>query len=150
MNIFPYLGLGVIITLSSKIISNEKIYNITHSNFPSCVCFHYEGMNNTSIGKRGMYINCKYFYYIFYYSCKLDCDSHRPDKVNNYIHHPNIRVRRACIEEALVFVEHGVAHTTSILETDCSSFHWHIARLSADSPKRCWAMQANTRTLCNV
>jgi hypothetical protein len=43
-----------------------------------------------------------------------------------------------------------VAHTTSVLEADCSSSHWHIARLSADYTKRCWAMQANTRTLYNV
>ena len=66
------LGLGVIITLSSDIASNEKISNITHCNFPSYVCFHYEIMNNTSIGKRYMYINCKYLYYIFCYLCKLD------------------------------------------------------------------------------
>ena len=31
----------------------------------------------------------------------MDCDSHRPDKVNYFIHRPNIRVRRACIEESL-------------------------------------------------
>ena len=72
MNFLPYLGLGVIIMLSSNIVSNEKIYNITHCNFSSCVCFHYENMNNTSIRKRGMYINCKYFYYIFHYLYKLD------------------------------------------------------------------------------
>jgi hypothetical protein len=29
VNLLPYLGLGVIITISSKIASNEKIYNIT-------------------------------------------------------------------------------------------------------------------------
>jgi hypothetical protein len=77
-------------------------------------------------------------------------DSHRPDKVKYPIHRPNARVRRACIEKSLVSAEHGVAHTTSMLETDCSSSYWHIARLSADYAKRCWAMQANTRTLCNV
>ena len=80
----------------------------------------------------------------------VDCDSHRPDKVNYSIPRPNTRVRRACIEESLVSTEHGVAHTISMLETDCSSSHWHIARLLANSAKRCWAMQANTRTLCNA
>jgi hypothetical protein len=79
-----------------------------------------------------------------------DCDSHRPDKVNYSIPCPNTRVRRACIEEFLVSAKHGVAHTTSMLETDCSSSHWHIARLPTDSAKRCWAMQANTMTLCNA
>ena len=80
----------------------------------------------------------------------MDCNSHRPDKVNYSIHRPNTRVRRACIEESLVFAKHGVAHITSILEIDCSSSYWHIARLSADSAKQCWAMQTNTRILCNV
>jgi hypothetical protein len=51
----------------------------------------------------------------------VKCDSHRPNKVNYSIHRPNARVRRACIEESLVSAEHGVAHTTSVLETDCSS-----------------------------
>ena len=53
----------------------------------------------------------------------VDCDSHRPDKVNYSIPRPNTRVRRACIEESLVSTEHGVAHTISMLETDCSSSH---------------------------
>ena len=30
-----------------------------------------------------------------------DCDSHRPDKVDYSIPHPNTRVKRACIEESL-------------------------------------------------
>ena len=46
----------------------------------------------------------------------VDCDSHRLDKVNYSIPRPNTRVRRACIEESLVSAEHGVAHTTSVLE----------------------------------
>ena len=53
----------------------------------------------------------------------LDCDSYRPDKVNYSISRPNIRVRRMCIEEFLVSAEHGVAYTTSVLETDYSSSH---------------------------
>ena len=53
----------------------------------------------------------------------VNCDSHQPDKINYSIHRPNARVNRACIEEALVSVEHGVAHITSVLETDWSSSH---------------------------
>jgi hypothetical protein len=68
------------------------------------------------------------------------CDSHRPDKVNYFIPRPNTRVKRSYIEESLVSADHGVAHTTSVLETDCSSSHWHIARLPANSAKRYWAM----------
>ena len=79
-----------------------------------------------------------------------DCDSHRPDKVNYLIPHPNTRVKRACIEESLNSAEHGMAHTTSMLETNCPSSHWHIARLPSNSAKRCWAMQANTGSLCNA
>ena len=80
----------------------------------------------------------------------VDCASHRPDKVNYSIPCLNTRVRRACIKESLVSTEHCMAHTSSMLETDCSSSHWHIARLRANSAKRCWAMQANTRTMCNA
>jgi hypothetical protein len=79
-----------------------------------------------------------------------DCDSHRPDKVNYLIPRPNTRVKNACIEEYLNFAEYGVAHTTSVLETNCPSSHWHIARLPSNSAKRCWAMQANTWSLCNA
>ena len=80
----------------------------------------------------------------------VDCDSHRPDKVKYFIPRHNTTVRGACLEEFFVFAKHGVAHTTSVLKTDYSSSHWHIARLLANSAKRCWAMQANTRTLCNA
>jgi len=79
-----------------------------------------------------------------------DCDSYRCDKVNYSIPRPNTRAKRACIEESLNSTEHGVAHTTSVLETDCHSSHWHIARLPPNSAKRCWAMQANTGILCHA
>jgi hypothetical protein len=79
-----------------------------------------------------------------------DCDSHRLDKVNYSIPRPNTRVKRACIKEYLNFAEYGMTHTTSVLETDCPSSHWHIARLPSNSAKRCWVMQANTGSLCNV
>ena len=74
----------------------------------------------------------------------LNCDSHRPIKVNYSILRLNTRVRRAWIEGSLVFAEHGVTHTTSMLETDCCSSHWHIVRLPSNSAKRCWVIQANT------
>ena len=72
VNLLPYPGLGVIITFSSETTFDEKIYNITLCNFLSYTYPHYGSMNGTSIGKCGMYINCKNFYYIFKYLCKLD------------------------------------------------------------------------------
>ena len=84
VNLLPYPGLGAIITLSSGTDSNEKVYNITLCNFPSCTCPHYGSMNGTSIGKRGMYINCKHLYYIFRYLCKLDY------KKDTFIHAPTL------------------------------------------------------------
>ena len=48
-----------------------------------------------------------------------DCDSHRPDKVNYSIPRPNTQATRQRIEESLSSAIHGVAHTTSVLETDC-------------------------------
>ena len=79
-----------------------------------------------------------------------DCDPHQPDKLIYSIPCPNTRVKRACIEKYLNFAEYGVVHTTSVLDLDCPSSHWHIARLPFNSAKRCWAMQTNTRSLCNA
>jgi hypothetical protein len=44
------------------------------------------------------------------------------------------------------FLERDVPHNTLMLETNCPSSHWHIARMPTYSTKRCWAMQANTKT----
>ena len=74
---------------------------------------------------------------------RADCGSHRFDKVNYSIPRPDTRAKKACIE-SLNSTEHGVAHTTFVLETDCPSSHWHIARLPPNSAKRCRAMQAHT------
>ena len=46
--------------------------------------------------------------------------------------------------------EHGVAHTPLVLEPNCPFSHWRITRLSPNFAKRCWAIQANTWTLCNT
>lgn len=73
-----------------------------------------------------------------------------PDKINYSIPCPNTRVMKTSIKEHLNCTKCGVIHTTSILEIDCLSSHWHIARLPTNSAKGCWAMQANTWTLCNA
>ena len=79
-----------------------------------------------------------------------DCVSHRFDKVNYSIPRLDIKAKKTRKEKSLNSNEHGVAHTTSLLEIDCPSFHWHITSLPPNSTKRCWAMQANTGALCNV
>jgi hypothetical protein len=43
-----------------------------------------------------------------------------------------------------------VIYTTSVLEIDCFASKWHIAKLPPNSTKRCWALQAITRTMCNA
>ena len=78
------------------------------------------------------------------------CDSHRPDKVNYYIHRPNTRATRQRIEKSLSSAIRDVAHTTSVLETDCLASKLHIARLQPNSAKRCWALQAIIGTMCNA
>ena len=70
----------------------------------------------------------------------VNYDSHPFDKVNYSIPCPDTRAKRACIEEFLNSTEHGVAHTTFVLENDCPSSHWHIARLPPNFAKRCRAM----------
>ena len=78
------------------------------------------------------------------------CDSHRPDKVNYYIYCPNTRATRQRIEESLSTAIHGVAHTTSVLETNCLASILHIARLPPNSAKRCWALRAIIGNICNA
>ena len=80
----------------------------------------------------------------------VDCDSHRLDKMNYSIPRPNTRATRQCIGESLRSAIHGVAHTTSVLETGCLASKWYIAKLPPNSSKRCWALQAITRTMCNA
>jgi hypothetical protein len=48
----------------------------------------------------------------------IDCDSQQPDNVKYSIPRPNTRLIKACIEEFLVFAEHEVAHSISVLETN--------------------------------
>ena len=80
----------------------------------------------------------------------VDCDSHRPDKLNNFIPRPNTQASHQCIEESLSFAIHGLTHTTSVLETDCLASKWQIARLPPNSAKWCWALQAITWIMCNA
>ena len=80
----------------------------------------------------------------------VDCDSHRPEKVNHSILRPNARATRQRIEESLNSTLHGVSHIIFILETDYLASKWHIARLLPNSAKRCWALQAITWTMCNA
>jgi hypothetical protein len=60
----------------------------------------------------------------------VDCDSHRPDKVNYSIPRPNTRATRQRIEESLSYAIHSVAHTTSVLETDCLASKWHYCKIT--------------------
>ena len=70
----------------------------------------------------------------------VDCDSHCISKVNYFIPRPNTHAIRQRIEETLSSAEQGVAHITSVLETDCLVFKWHIARLPPNLIKQCWAL----------
>lgn len=50
----------------------------------------------------------------------------------------------------LDITQHGVVHTKSVVNIYSHASKWHIARLPPTYAKRCWAMQANLRTLCNA
>ena len=73
--------------------------------------------------------------------CKLNLspgveyDSHQSDKVNYSIPRPYTRATCQCIEESLNSTFHGVAHTSSMLETDCLASKWHIAQLPPNLAK---------------
>ena len=74
-------------------------------------------------------------------------DSH---KVNFSIPHMSTRSTKARIEEALSDPVHAVQHTTCVLETDCDTSKWYIARLPTRSRRRCQALQANTNAKCDT
>ena len=88
--------------------------------------------------------------------CKLnlppgvDCDFRQLDKVNYSIPHPNTWATCQLIEKSLSSVEHGVAHTASVLETNCLASKWHIARLPPNLAKRCWTLQSIKGTMYNA
>jgi hypothetical protein len=45
------------------------------------------------------------------------------------------------------FAFHGMVHTTSMLESDCFTIKWRIARISPSSAKRCWAIHTILETM---
>ena len=49
-----------------------------------------------------------------------------------------------CIEESMNHVEHGVSHTTLVLDIDCFASPWHIVILPPYTAKIYWVIQANT------
>ena len=60
------------------------------------------------------------------------------------------RSTKAHIEEVLLDPVHVVQYTTCVLETDCDTSKWHVARLLARSGRRCQALQANTNAKCDT
>ena len=79
-----------------------------------------------------------------------NCNSHQPNKVNYSILQLNTRAKNYIHRGVLEFCRAWVAHTTSVLKADCSSFHWHIAKLPPNFAKRFWMMQANSWAFCNA
>ena len=59
---------------------------------------------------------------------RFEYDSHRPDKVNYFIPPPPPYTRSTTthIEEPLVHDENVVSNTTSMLESECPKYQWHI------------------------
>ena len=72
VTVLPFLGLGAIILLQSRVESNQKVYRITISHFTECTCPDFQNMAIVLIGKQGQYVNCKHLYYIFHYFCKMN------------------------------------------------------------------------------
>ena len=67
-------ALGCIVLLESKGARDVKTYILTIGAFSSCSCSDFKKMLGMSLGKRGAWLNCKHFYYIFNVFCKLDLD----------------------------------------------------------------------------
>jgi hypothetical protein len=75
----PYMGLGVII----NIVSNHDItYHVTFGNIPHCTCLDFTKMSSHALGKKGKWVYCKHFYYVFRFLYKMDYES------DKFIHAP--------------------------------------------------------------
>jgi hypothetical protein len=81
--ILPFPSLRAIIFLESGVEPDKKVYQITISHFPKCTYLDFLNMAMVSIGKRGQYVNCKHFYYIFHYFYKMNCEG------DKFIHSPS-------------------------------------------------------------
>ena len=77
-------------------------------------------------------------------------DSHRPDKVNYSIPHPNKRPTKARIDTSFEHDENVVSYTTNVLGTDCPKSKWYISRLLYPSKQECQALQEIIDHSCRV
>jgi hypothetical protein len=70
-------------------------------------------------------------------------DSHRPDKLNYSQPRVQTRSTKARVEDSTAMptaeVPLEVLHVTSVLESDCNTSEWHIARISHKSSTKCSA-----------
>ena len=78
-------------------------------------------------------------------------DSHRPDKVN--FSHPRVQTRSIAAQINSRDTPHStspVPFTNKVLESDCDTSKWHIARISEKSRKQCHAVQAGNGNKCKM
>ena len=80
----PYPGYGRIITLDSGIYPNQKTYQITLCDFPSCSCDDFITMSSGALGKRKAWVNCKHLYYVYRFLCMANVED------DKYIHAPSL------------------------------------------------------------
>ena len=55
--VLPFLGLGAITLLESRVDPNKKVYQIIISHFPECTCHDFQNMVVGSIGRWRQYVN---------------------------------------------------------------------------------------------
>jgi hypothetical protein len=75
----PYPGFGVIINIVSK---HDITYHVTIGDIPHCTCPDFTKISAHALGKKGKWMYCKHFYYVFRFLCKVDSDS------DKFIHAP--------------------------------------------------------------
>ena len=103
VSLVPTPGFGCVITLCSKSMPMDSIYQLTISSFPDCNC---EAFKETmrKFGKKGnSFRYCKHVYYVFTKICGLD------PKVDRFMHAPTFS-----FNEIKLVLERGIlVHSSS-------------------------------------
>ena len=87
MILLHFPGLGAVVLLETRAEPNRNVYWITVGMYPSCTCLDFTNMAISATGGRQQYKNCKQFYYLFRYFCKMDIHKDKFIHAANYTFH---------------------------------------------------------------
>jgi hypothetical protein len=84
-----YPGFGVLINIVSK---EDITYHVTIGDMLHCTCPDFTKMSSQSLEKKGKWMYCKHFYYVFRFLCKVDYDSDKFIRAPTYFYNEVMRI----------------------------------------------------------